>query len=362
VTGPAPVPATVRDPADLTPAWLTAALRSGGHRVTVTAARHEPVGTGQMAACYRLHVEAEAAPGDDPLPASLVAKVPPADADLGLLAAGAYRNEVAFYAELAPTVAVRAPACWYHATSRDGAGFTLLLDDLAPARQGDQVAGCSPGQARDALVNLAGLHGPRWCDPTLADLACLAPVDRASAELLADILGPATDTFCDRYGDRLAPADVEVLRAVPAVVAAWTLARPERFAPVHGDYRLDNLLFPPAGSGVAAVDWQTVSLGLPARDVAFLLGTCLAVGDRRAHEKDLVAAYHGALAGHGVAGYGLDDCWDDYRFALIQGPLIAVTGAAFSRRTARGDDMFTAMAARSCAAVRDHGTLALAAN
>ena len=53
---------------------------------------------------------------------------------------------------------------------------------------------------------------------------------------------------------------------------------------------------------MAAVDWQTVSLGLPARDVAFLLGTCLALRDRRAHEKDLVAAYHGALAGHGVAG------------------------------------------------------------
>ena len=113
--------------------------------MTVTAARHEPVGTGQMAACYRLHVEAEAAPGDDPRPApSLVAKVPPADADLGLLAAGAYRNEVAFYAELAPTVAVRAPACWYHATSTRRGGLHLLLDDLSPARQGDQVAGCSP--------------------------------------------------------------------------------------------------------------------------------------------------------------------------------------------------------------------------
>jgi hypothetical protein len=352
-------PATVRDPAEITPAWLTAALRAGGHRATVTAVRHEPVGTGQMAACYRLHLRTAAAPGDDPVPSSLVAKVPPAGEDLGALVAGAYRNEVAFYAQLAPTVAVRAPACWYHATTDGGAGFTLLLEDLAPARQGDQIAGCTPDQARDALVNLAGLHGPRWCDPTLADLACLAAADPEDAAVLAEVLGAATDTFCDRYGERLAPADREVLRAIPAVVAAWTLARPERFAPVHGDYRLDNLLFPPAGPGVAAVDWQTVSLGLPARDVAFLLGTSLAVGDRRAAEQALVAAYHGALAGHGVGSYTLDECWDDYRFGLLQGPLIAVTGAAFSRRTDRGDDMFTAMATRACAAVRDHGTLDL---
>ena len=81
--------------------------------------------------------------------------------------------------------------------------------------------------------------------------------------------------------------------------------------------------------------------------------------DRRAHEDDLVAAYHGALVAHGVAGYDLDGCRDDYRFGLLQGPLIAVLGAAFSQRTDRGDDMFMAMTARSCTAIRDHGALAL---
>ena len=37
-------------------------------------------------------------------------------------------------------------------------------------------------------------------------------------------------------------------------------------------------------------------------------------------------------------------------------------GAAFSRRTDRGDDMFMAMVARSCAAIRDHGALGLVRN
>jgi aminoglycoside phosphotransferase (APT) family kinase protein len=192
----------------------------------------------------------------------------------------------------------------------------------------------------------------------------MAPAGEADGEVLADVLRSATGIFCDRYEDRLDPADSDVLRAVPEAIAGWTAARGERFAPVHGDYRLDNLLFPdasgPAATGrVAAVDWQTVSLGLPARDVAYFLETSLTVEDRRRHEDDLVAAYHRALEAHGVSGHPLDACLDDYRFALLQGPLITVLGAAYSRRTDRGDDMFMAMAARSCAAVRDHRTLDL---
>ncbi len=130
---------------------------------------------------------------------------------------------------------------------------------------------------------------------------------------------------------------------------------------MHGDYRLDNLLFPPSGPGVCAVDWQTLSLALPARDLAYFTGTSLTVDDRRVHERDLVAAYHQALTAYGVAAYSLEDCWDDYAFAMVQGPLVSVFGCAYGTRTERGDRMFAAMIERSCAAIRDLGTLELAA-
>lgn len=370
---PVPTPAAVADIRGITAEWLTDALRAGGWAATVTGFRPEPVGTGQMAACFRLHLDLEVDPGAEPgsLPSTIVAKLRPEGVDLGPVAAGAYRNEVAFYAELAPTVTVRAPAC-HHAAYDDGSGaFTLLLEDLHPARQGDQVDGCSLAEAHAAAVNLAGLHGPRWCDPSLVGVAELALIDADGANLLGEVVVSTTAMFCERYGDRLSDADRTTLAESAEAMAAWALGRPERFAPVHGDYRLDNLLFPVAGDGegpgdpgadaggVVAVDWQTVSLGLPARDLSFLLGTSLAVDDRRAGEDDLVAAYHAALAAEGVAGYALDQCHDDYRFGLLQGPLIIVTGSIFSTRTDRGDDMFMAMAARACQAVRDHDTLAM---
>jgi aminoglycoside phosphotransferase (APT) family kinase protein len=171
------------------------------------------------------------------------------------------------------------------------------------------------------------------------------------------VMRDATDRFLERYADRLDVADKELLDLVPAALPGWILARSERFAPIHGDYRLDNLLFGEGDDPIATVDWQTVTLGLPARDLAYFLSTGLSVEDRRAHEDELVEHYHVALAAQGVRDHSLEQCLDDYRFAMLQGPLITIVGAAYGAPTERGDEMFVTMARRAAAAIRDHGTL-----
>ena len=153
-------PEVVCHPGELTSAWLSAAL---GRPVEVQAV--EAVGTGQIGACYRVTMSGPR--GDE----TVLAKLPAQDPGTREMLAGAYRGEVTFYAELAATVAVVVPRCDF-AAIRDGTGeFTLLLEDLAPAEQGDQLGGCTVGQAEAAVVNLAGLHGPRWCDPSLTLVA-----------------------------------------------------------------------------------------------------------------------------------------------------------------------------------------------
>jgi hypothetical protein len=353
----------------LTPAWLTQVLRAHGHDVAVATVAATPVGTGQMAESHRLQLTL--ASGSGPFPTTVVAKLPTPDVGMRPLVAGAYRAEVSFYRDLAPHLPVRTPHAYATAASSDHSCFVLLLEDLAPRRQGDQLAGCSPAQARAAAVNLAGLHAGSWCDPRLADHDWLSATDHDGAALLGELLSEATATFVARYADRLDAADGALLHQVAEAVPAWAVGRPERFALVHGDYRLDNLMFPPTeppagpGSGddgardVVALDWQTLSLGLPARDLSYLLATGLATDDRRRSEGDLVDAYHQALVDHGVTGYPAARCFDDYRFGALQGPAITVLGAAYGARTERGDEMFLAMAARSCQAVRDLGTLHL---
>ncbi len=337
-------------PEQLTASWLSEVLDG-----EVTGVTWRRIGSGQIGTCYRLELT-----GAPDVPRSLVAKLPSENPELRVFLSSAYRTEVSFYRDLVHTVAVRTPVCHHKAISEDGAAFTLLLEDAAPATQGDQLTGCSPAQAEAAVVTLAGLHGPRWCDPTLLDLPWLSAVSEEDAAGLSGAFEGSVETFVERFAGRLDDADARTLRETADRVSAWALARPERFGPVHGDYRPDNLLFhPDDGSEVIAVDWQTLSLGHPVRDLSFFLGTGLRPSDRAARERDLVARYHAALTSYGVDGYSLEECFDDYRFAAVQGPLITVLGCVYGSPTERGDLMFLAMARRSCAMIRELGTLEL---
>jgi hypothetical protein len=344
-----PVAASVLD---LTPEWLSEALGT-----VVTGVTAERVGTGQIGTSYRLSIAY--APGSSG-PARLVAKLAAEDVSARARVAEGYRKEVGFYSLLASSVTVGTPRCWYGTISDDGTTFTLLLDDLAPARPGVQAAGCTRAEAEAALRNLVGLHAPRWNDPTLAQHAFLGLLDASGASFLGSIHVQATEEFVTRYADALDAADVATLRASAEATAAWMTTRPEPFALVHGDYRLDNLMFHPAGT-VCALDWQTVTIGPPARDVAYFLGTSLLPDDRRAHETALVGTYHALLVAGGVRDYDAVQCFDDYRLGQLQGPLITVLGSEYATavRTPEADGMFLAMARRSCAAIRDLASIDL---
>ncbi len=354
-------PPVCDSPEELTPEWITAALATAGVTAPVVAVRHERVGTGQMGTSYRLWLEYEApaAAARGGAPATLVAKMAAGPPEARTIISEGYRNEYGFYTELARTVAVRTPRCWFATISEDNTCFVLLLDDLAPATAGQQATGLTVAQATDAVRNLAGLHGPRWSDPGLEEIPWLSRHTRETAEFYAEILGGAIPTFLDRFGPMVGPEDPATLQAVPGHLADWLTARPDTFSLIHGDYRPDNLMFPPEGPGVSAVDWQTVGLGLPGRDVGYLLATSLEPEIRRAEERAIVESYRQELAVHGVE---LDpgQCFDDYRLGVVQGPLITVLGAVYATDPSDASDvMFTAMITRSLAAIRDLDPFAL---
>ena len=50
-----------------------------------------------------------------------------------------------------------------------------------------------------------------------------------------------------------------------SLVTPWLKAEPTRYALMHGDYRLDNMLFDPDRTRITVVDWQTVGIGLPGK-------------------------------------------------------------------------------------------------
>jgi aminoglycoside phosphotransferase (APT) family kinase protein len=226
-----------------------------------------------------------------------------------------------------------------------------------------QVEGCSVDQAADAVRNLAGLHAPVWNDASLSDhREWLSTLTGKRGEFLGTISVSAAEVFTTRYADELG-ADVDTLRRSAELTGRWAAFDPGTSALVHGDYRLDNLMFPDVGTdaGVSTVDWQTLAIGPPARDLAYFLATSLHVDERRAHERALVNEYVDALRALGVDDYSYDRCFADYRLGVLQGPMITMIGAAYAtaERSASADEMFLAMATRASAALRDLDSFAL---
>jgi hypothetical protein len=337
-----------RSPADVTPQWLGSVLHADVRGVDVV-----PIGTGQTGATYRLTVTY--AGGDGDLPATFAVKLPSQDETVRERVALGYRSEHAFYTQVASLVQVPIPEHFHCEISEDGGDFVLLLADMAPAVQGDQISGCSPAEAELAVRALAGLHAPTWCDPKWANFPGLAMSmpNEDAAKGFGDVAVLATQITLDRLGDRMTAQDRDTATESMSMVTPWLLAEPGRFALMHGDYRLDNMLFAPDRGKVTVVDWQTLGAGLPARDLAYFTATSLLPEVRSGIDDALVNAYHDELLRYGITGYDRETCWQDYRLGALQAPLLTVLGCAFASTTERGDEMMLVMLQRGCQAIRD---------
>jgi phosphotransferase family enzyme len=349
---PVPVPAPIPEtPDELTTGWLTDALAASAPDVlggaTVTGVEVSPVGTGQMSDSLRLALHYDRPTG---APATLVAKLAATDPTSRSTAKslGSYENEVRFYQQLAPGLPVRTPDVLHADIDVEAAAFVLLLEDMAPARAGDQLAGCTPDVAQVAVDELVRLHAPRWGDPALADLPWLERDKAANQQFLLALLPTMWDGFRGRFAADLGPDVHAAGDALFGSLEDYILADTEPWTVVHGDYRLDNLLFDPrpGGTPVAVVDWQTCTRGPAAQDVAYFVGAGLSAGDRRTHEDALVRRYHDALTAAGVTGYPWDRFWRDYRRSTWAGLIMAVAASMLVERTDRGDRMFLTMAER----------------
>lgn len=341
--------------ADLTAEWCSLALAGTG--AVVTAVRPEPVGTGQVSDTVRLHLDYDP-PGAGP--ASLIAKVPAAEEASRAAArlTRTYEIEASFYRDLAPTLPVRTPICHHAAHDPETDAYVVLLEDVAPAEQGDQMAGCTIEDLAAAVDELALLHGPRWADESLKQLSWLYRSQPTSLDELVGLVIYALDPFNQHYADRVAPETMGVLDSLTPHLDRYLRHRPPPWTIVHGDYRADNLLF--GGERVVVVDWQTVGLGPGPADLSYLLGASVTPDLRRQHERQLVERYVGRLEEQGVPVDG-DGVWTTYRTFAFGGLIMAVVASALVRRTARGDEMFITMADRHAHQALDLDSLSLVA-
>lgn len=318
--------------------------------------RWESIGTGQVGDSVRFTLDF----AGEPAPVTLAGKFPAADPTSRGTAAmlGLYAREVNFYRELAPLLPVRTPKVHFADMAEDGASFCLLFEDLGPARGGNQIAGCGIEDARQAIRQAAALHAPSWHNPEILDRAWLQPDPAAAAQIKA-LYPQAQAIFRERYADVLEPEYMALCEALAEHTAATDRAS-ERVSLVHGDFRLDNLLFDIRGGAepIAVLDWQTLGIGNGLTDIGYFLGCGIGDGLRRAHERELLELYCAEMTARGVP-LTVDAIWRDYVVGALHGVSTAVFSAAFVVRTERGDANFLSMARGACALCTEHGSLDL---
>jgi hypothetical protein len=341
-------------PDDITAARLSEIL--GGEIGAIESTR---IGDGLVGLNLRVRL-LDAAPE---LPDSVVIKLPSTDETsraTGIVLRN-YEREVKFYLQVAHTVDIRVPQCHFGEWDESTGDFTLVLEDMAPAEQGDQVTGCSVERAEDAVEELALLHAPRWDDPTLHDIDWLGR--RTSTEAVTGVAalwsmfhGP----FLQTYAKYLSTEQVDLSHAFGPRILDWMGDREGPLAITHGDYRLDNLLFatPAGGPAVTAVDWQTPGHGPPVADLAYFLGAGLLSDERAIAERSLLDRYATALAKRSV---DVDSSWlwTQYCRESFGGVVMAVVASQVVGESVRSESMFAAMATRHLQHALDTGALDL---
>ena len=343
-------------PVYLTVPWLGDVLAADVASFTV-----KRIGDGLVGMNLRLGIT-YAEPGTNG-PSTVVAKLPSPDETSRAtgIALRNYEREVLFYRDLASTLDIRIAACHRAEWDPESGDFVLLLEDLAPGAQGNQLTGCTVEQATTAVVELAKLHGPRWDDPALHDIEWLGR--RTSAEdtdrlvMMWNLFVPG---FLATYSAYLTPEAIALVEGFDSRIGDWADGRLGPWTVTHGDYRLDNLMFASAEGGypVATVDWQSPGHGPAMGDVSYFLGAGLLPDDRRRVERELVEAYGDAVEGYGVV-IDRQWMWLQYRRDTFAGIIMSVVASQIVGASDRSEALFAAMATRHTQHALDHDAVAL---
>jgi hypothetical protein len=310
------IPRTV---AEITPTWLTWALRTGGclTRANVGALSVQAIGqeVGFLDGLARLHLTYDH--DEEGAPASVVVKYPSGAAAYRQIGDRyhAYEREIRFYGDVAPGSPIRLPRCFYRGMDPAAGAYLLVLEDLGALTAGDQVLGLSQVQAQAAVEAIGRHHAHWWEAPALGALDWMPhrniqparyrqcwPRFRQAVGLL---LPAAALALGEQVGDRLEGL-LRALEEPPHTI-------------VHADFRADNLLFdgPSRPDPVVVVDWQLAIRGRGVLDVARLLCGSLSPPDRAACEMVALRRWHQTLEAGGVREYSFQQALRDYRLGAL---------------------------------------------
>lgn len=348
----------------ITPDYLNALFAEAGQSALVTTVRltgAKTYGEEMVSTAGRAMVEVDYAPGAPAdLPRRLVVKLARGVDDI---MGPFYHNEVVFYRQLRPELAIEAPRTFGAHYDPSSHRLGLVLEDLTArgANFPNVLKPVTLAQLRGLLDTLAALHGRFWNSPRFSgDLGWLETHLQGGVADLMNNLAPAyiqheihTQRFKTELVGMLGTTGVEMLAGVQAVQRHQsTLSQ----TILHGDTHLGNTYLLDGDRG-GLLDWQLMVRGHHMHDVNYLITTALPVAERRAHEQALLGYYLDRLAEAGATGLPpFDDTFREYRRALVWGVYI---GWLTTPVVNYGWEINVVNLLRLTTAYQDHGTATL---
>ncbi len=194
--------------------------------------------------------------------------------------------------------------------------YVLVLEDISDARPPSQVEGGSLDDALISLATLAKFHAHHWMnEESIAVSDRIWAVNRLPKVIQASY-ARNREEFVGRFGDLVGKEKMQVIDdaqdrledlLAPLARDPWTL--------LHGDYRLDNIMFRSNGE-IVVIDYQLLSKGRPGWDVAYFITTALSA-DYKSEEETMLKHYHETLLRAGITNYSFEELVDDVELTKL---------------------------------------------
>lgn len=296
-------------------AWLSDALERS---VQVDRVEQIAVGEGFVGQLGRLHL------GDG---STLIAKMPTTDPGGRFIGEmlRLWEREGRFYREVAPALSIRVARTHVNLADDEAKRYLLVMEDLAPARAADQVVGATPAQARQVVEYIGRFHAQWWEHPMLEQLTWMPRIDDPTTKMVTPMFLQGWAQFEERFRDVLPRRTLEWVQAFgPSCADFLDLYADDPVTIIHGDFRLDNMLFDADGE-VTLVDWQMATLAPGFSDIVYFVGTNLEPDVRAAHLEGLLDLYVDTLAAGGVPVPTGDELHDALRKGILMW-MVAMAG------------------------------------
>jgi hypothetical protein len=304
-------------PQEITPEWLTFALRSGGviKNASVKYLKREIIGTdrGFLSSAVRVNIEYDSV--ERGAPDSVVVKIEPESKklqDIGYQL-HAFEREILFYKVVSQNVPIRLPVLYYSVD--EPPAYCMVMEDLSSFTPGDQVEGMTEDQVLSTVESMAKLQSRYWDNTALDTIEWMPTTNNIYADFEEN-----WGSVVEHFGIMIDP-DILKMGKKLGLSVSWLeeeiSKRPKTI--VHSDLKEDNLLFgnPNSDEAVLIIDWQTAIRSMGAFDVAYLMGGSEIVSELRVHHFDVLSRWHNTLLTEGVENYSWEDAVRDLKLGAL---------------------------------------------